>query len=340
MSISFSIIIVTWNGLQHLKKYLPSVIDSLREQDELIIADNASEDGTKEWLAEAAPRCKHLVFDQNYGYCGGNNRAAEAAQKDVLIFLNNDVRVQKDWLNELETAFIDQSLSAAQPAIYSDKQPDEFEYAGASGGFLDRNAYPFCRGRIFDFTEVDHGQYNTRIPILWASGAALAIRKQIFFDRKGFDEAFMFHMEEIDLCWRIWNHGGKIEVIPSSKVYHLGGGSLSREDPRKTYFNFRNNLFMIVKNVPKGSLTIRLLIRLTLDGVSGVLFLLKGNWKSVVAILKAHRDFYRSLNTFLHKRHQELSTRVCKEDPPVLWNGSILISYFVSGRLRYSDLRL
>lgn len=314
------------------------MLDSVREQDEIIIADNASTDGTKEWIAEHASRCRHLIFEQNYGYCGGNNRGAVEASKEVFIFLNNDVRVKKDWLNELEIAFQDPQLSAAQPAIYSDRQPDEFEYAGASGGFLDRNAYPFCRGRIFDFTEVDHGQYPDQIPILWASGAALAIRKEIFIKRQGFDEDFMFHMEEIDLCWRIWNHGGKVMVVPDSKVYHLGGGSLNREDPRKTYYNFRNNLFMIVKNSPKGSLAIRLFIRLVLDGVSSIHFLLKGNWRSVIAILKAHRDFYRSFRHFLDKRALELSSRTCPEDPPVLWSGNILTSYYLAGRLRYSDL--
>lgn len=340
MSTSFSIIIVTWNGLHHLKTYLPSVLKSVRIEDEIIIADNHSTDGTKEWLKEHAPECKHLLLDENYGYCGGNNRAAEVANNEVLLFLNNDVRVSPDWLFDLDRAFQDNLLSAAQPAIYSDQQPDEFEYAGASGGFLDRNAYPFCRGRIFDITEVDHGQYNESIPILWASGAALAIRKEIFNSLGGFDEDFMFHMEEIDLCWRVWNHGGLIKVIPTSKVYHLGGGSLSRENPRKTYYNFRNNLLMIIKNTPKGSLAIRLWIRLVLDGVSALHFLIKGEFRSILAILKAHRDFYSLFRLFLKKREKELSSRTVSEDPSVFWNGNILTSFFLAGRLRYSDLKI
>lgn len=339
MGTSFSIIIVTWNGLHHLKTYLPSVLESIREHDEIIIADNHSTDGTDKWLEQNAPRCKHLYLDENYGYCGGNNRGALHANKDVLIFLNNDVRVSPDWLNDLDLAFRDQELSAAQPAIYSDRQPDEFEYAGASGGFIDRNAYPFCRGRIFDFTEVDHGQYDESIPIFWASGAALAIRKEFFDSLSGFDEDFMFHMEEIDLCWRVWNHGGMIKVIPSSKVYHLGGGSLSRENPRKTYYNYRNNLFMIVKNTPKGSLAIRLIIRLILDGISSLHFLSKGQFQSIKSVLNAHLDFYKSFRKFLKKRDYELSSRTVKDDPNVLWNGNILTSYFLAGRLRYADLK-
>ncbi len=314
------------------------MVKSIRSQDEILIADNASSDGTKQWIKENAPICKHLLFDQNYGYSGGNNRGASEAKKDVLIFLNNDVRVSQEWLDELDNAFSNLDISSAQPAIYSDKYPDEFEYAGASGGFLDRNAYPFCRGRIFDFTEVDHGQYADQIPIMWASGAAIAVRKEVFFARKGFDEDFMFHMEEIDLCWRIWNHGGRIIVVPESKVYHLGGGSLHREDPRKTYFNFRNNLFMIVKNSPRGSLWIRILSRLILDGISSFHYLAKGNWKSIESILKAHRDFYRSLPLMVKKRNQELASRIIQEDPPVFWNGNILYHYYIAGRLRYSDL--
>ena len=314
-------------------------MESLREHDEIIIADNHSTDGTDKWLKENASQCKHLYLEENYGYSGGNNRGALQADKDVLIFLNNDVRVSPDWLNDLDLAFQDQELSAAQPAIYSDRQQDEFEYAGASGGFLDRNAYPFCRGRIFDFTEVDHGQYDESIPILWASGAALAIRKEVFNSLEGFDEDFMFHMEEIDLCWRVWNHGGMIKVIPSSKVYHLGGGSLSRENPRKTYYNYRNNLFMIVKNTPKGSLAIRLIIRLILDGISSLHFLSKGQFQSIKSVLNAHLDFYKSFRKFLKKRDYELSSRTVKDDPNVLWNGNILTSYFLAGRLRYADLK-
>ena len=216
---SFSIIIVSWNALEHLKNYLPSVTATNYPQYEIILADNASTDGSKKWVQEQYPEIKIAELEKNYGYCGGNNRAVPYAENDILLFLNNDVRVEPDWLQGLAECFQkDKTIGAVQPKMLSDEEPEYFEYAGAAGGYLDRFGYPFCRGRIFDTVEKDQGQYDNETNILWASGAALAIRKDLFNVLGGFDEDFEFHMEEIDLCWQLWNAGHKVRFCPSSTV--------------------------------------------------------------------------------------------------------------------------
>ena len=211
MNRSFSIIIVTWNALEHLKTFLPSVCSTRYPDLEIILANNASTDGSAEWVQKEFPEIKVVTFSRNHGYCGGNNRAADYAEGEILVFLNNDVKVDPDWLKNLEKTFNTQDVAAVQPKLRSFESPEFFEYAGAAGGFLDYFGYPFCRGRIFDTIEKDLGQYNHPGNILWASGAALAIRKDLFLEAGRFDEDFEFHMEEIDLCWRLWNLGYRIQ---------------------------------------------------------------------------------------------------------------------------------
>lgn len=334
----FSIIIVTYNGLHHLKRFLPSVLVSMGSGDEVLIADNASTDGTADWLRRHAPTCRHLLFEVNHGYCGGNNRAAAQARGDILLFLNNDVRVEPDWLEPLRQAFRESVVDAAQPKIRSLLEPGKFEYAGASGGYLDRLAYPFCRGRILQHVETDEGQYDDPVPILWASGAAMAVRAERFGALGGFDEAFEFHMEEIDLCWRIWNRGGRIVVVPGSVVYHLGGGSLQYGDPRKTFFNYRNSLRMITRNHRRGGLFRTILLRLIVDGLSAVPHAAAGRFAHVGAIARGHFAFYRSLPSCLASRRTELANRVTAEDPPVLWRRSIVWQSVVKKRNLFSEL--
>ena len=264
MSTSFSIIIVTWNGIRHLKRYLPSVVETDYPDFEIIIADNASTDGSKQWIQEQFPQCKIITFDKNFGYAGGNNRAVKYASGDVLLFLNNDAKPESDWLKALDFRFQNSSADILQPKIKSVESPEMFEYAGAAGGMIDRLGYPFCRGRIFDHVEKDTGQYDEPANIFWASGSAFAIKKDLFLDAGGFDEDFEFHMEEIDLCWRCLKMGKTILYEPKSVVYHLGGGSMDAESPRKVFYNFRNNLNMLTKNLDR-FLIPKIIMRLLLE---------------------------------------------------------------------------
>lgn len=325
----FSIIIVSWNALHHLKKYLPSVTATNYSAFEIILADNASDDGSKEWVEKQYPEVTIVELDKNYGYCGGNNRAVPHAKGNILLFLNNDVRVDPDWLHALAECFSDPGTAAAQPKFRSDKKPEYFEYAGAAGGFLDRYGYPFCRGRIFDTVEKDRGQYDDPRDIFWASGAALAIRKELFEDQEGFDEDFEFHMEEIDLCWRLWNAGYRVRYCPGSVIYHLGGGSLPMKSPRKVYYNYRNNLMMLWKNCSSLTLHRRFWIRYSLDFISALRFLVNGEWAEYKAVVRAHYHFWQTFGTTRRKRIQLQVKRVEKRDPSPLLPITLVFEYFV-----------
>lgn len=335
----FSIIIVTWNALHHLQTYLPSIVATEFDDFEIILADNASTDGSKAWVREQYPEVKIVTFDENYGYCGGNNRAVPYASGEILIFVNNDVQVEPDWLAKLDD-FFDRNpdIAAAQPKMRSFNEPDKFEYAGAAGGFIDRYGYPFCRGRIFDAIEKDEGQYDNESEIFWASGAAFAIRKDIFQKFRGFDEDFEFHMEEIDLCWRLWNQGYKVGFCPQSVVYHLGGGSLPTDSPRKLYYNYRNSLIMLWKNYPFSSLLFHLPQRLALDKTAAWRALFSGDFKSFKAILRAYWHFHGMFLSTLSKRRTLQSQRTKPGTPPVMKSISIVWHYFVKGIKRYSNL--
>ena len=331
----FSIIIVTWNGLHHLKTFLPDVVKTNYSDYEIIIADNNSTDGTKEWLRANYPDVIIAEFDDNYGYTGGNNRAVPFATKDTLIFLNNDVKPSPDWLHGLATVFDEyEDVAAAQPKILSFNDPEYFEYAGAAGGYLDKLAYPYCRGRILDTIEMDEGQYDDQTEIVWASGAALAIRKDVFIEAGGFDEDFQFHMEEIDLCWRILNKGYKIMYTPKSRVYHLGGGSLPMGSSRKVYFNFRNSLYILFKNLPKNELWWKFLFRIKLDIVAALRSLLTGKLNETAAIVKAHWHFWRNFGMIRKKRAEMTFNR----SNDVLTDRLIIVDYFLKGIKKYSDL--
>lgn len=335
---TFSIIIVSWNALDHLKNYLPSVASTDYPNYEIIIADNNSSDGSKEWVRENYPNIKIAELDKNYGYCGGNNRAVPHAEGDILLFLNNDVRVQSDWLDGLATCFErDPKVAAVQPKMLSDEKPEFFEYAGAAGGYLDRYGYPFCRGRVFDNVEKDNGQYNNTKDILWASGAAFAIRKGVFQNSGGFDEDFEFHMEEIDLCWRLWNNGYKIRFCPDSTVYHLGGGSMAMDSPRKVYYNYRNNLRMIWKNSSSSTLPWRFIIRYGLDIIAAFRSLISQEWETSKAIARAHFDFWKNFPATHEKRSYLLDHREIEEDPDAILPINIIWEYFGKGKKTFRD---
>lgn len=331
----FSIIIVTWNGIEHLKTFLPSVVNTNYEDFEIILADNASTDDSIEWVTSNFPTVKIASFDDNYGYTGGNNRAVPFADKEVLIFLNNDVKVDPNWLKGINSAFYrDSKIAAVQPKILSYNEPEFFEYAGAAGGYLDRFGYPFCRGRLLDTFEKDEGQYDSFEEIAWASGAALAIRKDTFLQLRGFDEDFQFHMEEIDLCWRTLNAGYKIIYTPESIVYHLGGGSLPMGSTRKVFFNFRNNLFMLLKNLPANELWYKIPFRFKLDAVAAWRSLFNGKANEFGAIARAHKEFIFGFRKMYRKRKQNF----VKPNSAILSPVFLVWQYFINGKKKFSDL--
>jgi GT2 family glycosyltransferase len=341
---SFSIIIVTWNAINHLKKFLPSVVKTNHPSFEIILADNASTDESIEWVSKNFPQVRIATLDKNYGYCGGNNRAAKFARYENLIFLNNDVEVTPDWLQPIGNMLNRNSLiGAIQPKIRSWHDKDRFEYAGAAGGFIDRYGFPFCRGRLFDTIEADMGQYNDEIRIFWASGAALVVRKDLFNELDGFEESFEFHMEEIDLCWRLQRMGKEIWYCHESIVYHVGGGSLSADNPQKTYYNFRNNLMMLARNLPSRGLIFRILFRLDLDGLAGINYLIKGQFRNIAAIIRAHFAFYRRIPMIIQYRknqHAQMRLFLAIEKFGGAWDKSIVWNYFFKGRKKFSDLNI
>ncbi|MEX0680858.1 MAG: glycosyltransferase family 2 protein [Balneolales bacterium] len=335
----FSIIIVTWNALHHLETFLPTVWEHSHHDAEIIIADNASTDGTAEWVGKKYPSIRVVTLDKNYGYCGGNNRAARYARNRFLVFLNNDVEVTPGWLNPIaELLDLQSDIGAVQPKLRSWNNRNYFEYAGAAGGYLDRFAYPFCRGRIFDTLEKDFGQYDDNCDISWASGASMAIRKDLFFETGGFDESFEFHMEEIDLCWQLWNRGYRVRYCPESVVYHLGGGSLSPDSPRKVYYNYRNNLKMIWKNSTTRHLFLRLPARLLLDYIALVYTLSQFRFAEAGAILRAHVHFFRSLPSLVSRRKALHIAGSGVNTSSVLMPLSLIWQYFIRRRTTFDQL--
>lgn len=330
-----SVIIVTWNALHHLKTFLPSVVVSHYTDLEIVIADNASTDGSAEWVKQTYPKVKVARMDRNYGYCGGNNRGAEVASGDILILLNNDVKVDPDWISPIVARFrSDAGIAVVQPKLRSYEHTTQFEYAGAAGGFLDKHGYPFCRGRLFDTVEPDFGQYDEATPIFWASGAAFCVRRDVFFASNGFDEDFEFHMEEIDLCWRIQSLGHSVWYEPNSVVYHLGGGSLPPSNPRKLYYNYRNNQAMLIKNLPTNRLIPVLLMRNVLDQVAMLRMLFKGEFASFWAMMRAGWRSFFDIRKNAGKRLPSTQIR----HVPDLFAVSIVWQYFVRHRKTYSEI--
>lgn len=299
-----SVIVLNYNGLRHLKTYLPALVATKYEHTELILADNASDDDSITYVKQHFPQIRILALEENYGYCGGNNRAAAQASGELLLFLNNDVRVAPNWLNALPRFFERyDNLAAAQPKILSDQKPAYFDYAGAAGGKLDRLGYPWCRGRFFDEIEEDKGQYDGYPErLFWASGAALCVRADVFKKAGGFDERFGFHFEEIDLCWRMQRMGHEIRYCPDAVVWHLGGGSLKTGSARKYYYNFRNSLITLFKNYPANLLFFVLFLRLFTDAAAGIQLLFSGEKGSHKAVWRAYRDAYSELPYWLKVR--------------------------------------
>ncbi len=298
----FAIVILNWNGKQLLEQFLPFLI-KYSVGATIYVADNASTDDSISFVRTHFPSVKIIINDDNYGYAAGYNRALETVTEPYLALVNSDIEVTENWLFPIKELFDqNQKITIIQPKILDFKDKSKFEYAGAGGGYIDRFGFPFCRGRIFDTVEADLGQYNDSRPVFWASGACFFIRRIGFEELNGFDADFFAHQEEIDLCWRARNRGFEVYYCGQSTVYHVGGATLDYQNPRKTYLNFRNSLFMLLKNLPRKNLFLMIFIRLCLDGMAGIKFLFQGNPKHCLAVIQAHFDFYRKASYYFKKR--------------------------------------
>ncbi|WP_299229085.1 glycosyltransferase family 2 protein [uncultured Psychroserpens sp.] len=323
-----AVVILNWNGQQLLEQFLPYVIKYSTEAN-VYVADNASTDDSVVFIKQNYPQVSIIQNKTNCGYAKGYNEALKKVEADVFCLLNSDIEVTKGWLSPIISEFESETnTSIVQPKLLDYKNRSHFEYAGAGGGFIDKFGYAYCRGRIFDTIEKDIGQYNDTIPIFWASGACLFIRKSTFELLGGFDEAFFAHFEEIDLCWRAFNAGFTTKYIGSSCVYHIGGATLNASNPKKTYLNFRNSLFTLTKNA-HGFLFSIILIRLALDGIAGLKFLFNLKLAHFIAVLKAHFSFYRHLHRLLKQRKQLTRQKKYYKTKSIVW------SYFIRKRHSY-----
>ena len=325
-----SIIILNYNGRGYLEKFLPVLFKSVsKDMAQVIVADNASSDGSVEYLKESWPDVEIYSFQKNYGFAEGYNIAIKRASTEFVLILNSDVEVTDGFLEPL-VKYMDTNskVAACQPKILQLTDRSRFEKAGAAGGLIDVLGYPFCRGRIMDYTETDFGQYDTEKYVFWASGACMLVRRNDFIDYGGFDADFFAHQEEIDLCFRFNARGRKVGVVPSSVVYHLGGGTLPKESPRKTYLNFRNNLLLLYKNLPNETLHSVMRWRFWLDALASLHLLLQGQFSSFLAVWRGRRDFCRMKSDFRTDRERNLQATVPVEKP-VQSSFSLLFQYYV-----------
>ncbi len=336
-----AIVILNWNGKKFLSQFLPYLIQNTQNTDsEIIIADNNSSDDSIEFLNTNYPAIRQIILDKNYGFAGGYNRALNQIDAKYFVLLNSDIEVTPDWLNPLiQLLDTDTQVAAVMPKILSIKNKTQFEYAGAAGGFIDKYGYPFCRGRIIGTVENDYGQYNDTKEIFWATGACMVVRAELFKMQNGFDDDFFAHMEEIDLCWRFKNAGYRILYCPYSSVYHVGGGTLPNNNPFKLYLNYRNNLYLLYKNLPTKKIYRTLITRMILDGASAILFLAKFSIPSFLAVFKAHIHFYKAISELKEKR-KILLDKMLTENHPEIYKRSVVVDYFIRGKKYFSDLSI
>lgn len=331
-----AIVILNWNGVHFMERFLPVLIERTpADKASIIIADNASTDGSLDFLKRNYPQLQVLLFDRNYGFTGGYNRALRQIDTQYYVLLNSDVEVCEGWLDALVDAMdANPQMGACMPKIVSWTKPEVFEYAGACGGFIDRYGFPFCRGRILSKIEKDTGQYDNPMPIFWASGACLMVRSSVYHALGGLDNAFFAHMEEIDFCWRVQLNGMQVWSVPGSCVRHVGGGTLPNNSPRKLFFNYRNNLYMLYKNLPDRKIVPILAVRLVIDWLSAAAYLVQGKFTFFGAVAKAHRAFWKG-------RHALERTPSRNQGLPVagVYNGMIIASFFLKlSKLTFSKL--
>jgi len=335
-----AVVILNWNGLSFLKKFLGNVYEKSSDSDTLLyVADNGSTDGSCEWIEQNHSDVRIIRLDKNYGFAEGYNLALRTIDAEYYVLLNSDIEVTDGWLKPM-ISFLDNNTDVAscQPKILSYNKRDHFEYAGAAGGFLDKYGYPLCRGRILSVTEKDEGQYDSQTDIFWSTGACMAVRSEAWKKCGGFDADFFAHMEEIDLCWRFHRLGYRISFIPQSSVYHVGGGALPYSSPFKTYLNFRNNIYLLYKNLPDKNFSGLIFFRKILDGVAATFFLLKGDLKNVRSVWNAHRDIRRNKATLIVKREM-LKANGNKEAEGLILNKSIIFEFYIKGNKTFSSMK-
>jgi GT2 family glycosyltransferase len=329
-----AVVILNYNGKAYLERYLPVLLQHSRGIAGVIVADNASRDNSVAFLKEYYPEVRVIKNPRNEGFSTGYNLALKQIEADYYVLLNSDIEVTANWiLPVIDLMEKDPLIAACQPKIKAIHAPGHFEYAGAGGGFIDKFGYPFCRGRIFQEIEEDQGQYDDAVEVFWASGACMFVRAALFHQFGGLDDSFFAHMEEIDFCWRMKNKGYKIMYCPDAVVYHVGGGTLPKISSRKTYLNFRNNLSLLYKNLPQNRLFRVIFIRLILDGVASVKFLVEGGFGDFLAVARAHLHFYRKLPSLAMKREKIKPHKVGQ-----MYQKNIVIQHFIKKKSKFTDL--
>ena len=332
-----AVVILNWNGEKMLREFLPDVVRHSTGA-EIVVADNASTDGSLQMLEREFPTVRRIVLDRNHGFAQGYHLALEQVDAEFYLLLNNDVQVGADWLSPL-LEYMDKNphVAACQPKLLCHWDRTRFEYAGASGGYIDAWGYPYCRGRVMGTVEEDRGQYDEPASLLWATGAALMIRREAYWQAGGLDGRFFAHQEEIDLCWRLRSRGYGIACVPQSKVWHVGGGTLPKDSPHKTYLNFRNNLLLLYKNLPDERLETVMRVRFWLDALASVQFLLTGKWGSFLAVWRGRRDFFCMRPQFVADRDRNLKAAVLSPVPEQT-AVSILWQYYARGKKTFKEI--
>lgn len=329
-----ALVILNYNGVKFLEKFLPNIIKYSANDADIYVADNCSTDGSVDMLKEEFPEVNIIVNDFNGGFAAGYNIALSKIKADYFILLNSDIEVTDNWIQPIiDLMESNHNIAACQPKIRSYYNKTEFEYAGASGGFIDKYGYPFCRGRIFQSLENDIGQYDDITEVFWATGACMFVRANVFNELGGFDDDFFAHMEEIDFCWRSKSLGYSIMVCPQSVVYHVGGGTLPVGSAWKTYLNFRNNFVLLYKNLPSSQLYKVMITRLFMDGLAGLKFLAQGGFADLIAVIRAHIYFYRNFGKIKLKRKKTIRADVSK-----IYDGNIVFDHYLLRKKQFSEL--
>lgn len=333
-----AVVILNWNGKNFLEKFLPSVVACNSSYAEIIIADNASKDDSIDFLKKNYPQLRIIQNANNRGFAKGYNDALKQVEAEYYVLLNSDVEVTAGWLDAvIKLMDSDKNIAACQPKIKAYNNKSSFEYAGAAGGFIDKYGYPFCRGRILEKIEEDKGQYDDVREIFWATGACMFVRAECYHRIEGLDEDFFAHMEEIDLCWRLKNFGYKIMYCPHSTIYHVGGGTLSKTSPKKTFLNFRNNLMLICKNHPPKFFFSKMWLRMNLDGLAAFKFLFSGQFLHFIAVLRAHFHFYTLIGRTLKKR-KRLQKQITQYTTTAVYLHCIVIDFYVRGKKTFKEI--
>jgi GT2 family glycosyltransferase len=332
--VKIAIVILNWNGKRFLEKYLPFLVSNNTAGADIIVADNASTDDSAEFLRKNFPGIRIIINDKNYGFAKGYNLALSQVDADYFILLNSDIEVSPRWVEPVISLMeSDKSIAACQPKIRSYNEREKYEYAGAAGGFIDKYGYPFCQGRIFQEMETDTGQYEEIKEVFWATGACLFVRAGLYKEYGGLDDDFFAHMEEIDFCWRMKNAGYKIMFCPSSMIYHVGGGTLPKKNPKKTYLNFRNNFILLYKNLPSSQLLKVFLLRLPLDGIAAFKFLFEGHVRDFFAVLHAHFAFYFSVGS--HRKKRKL---IKQKQVSCVYQKSIVFEHYIRKKKTFTQM--